>query len=170
MRKFGIAAVLVAAVLTLGGATLASGDNGDGSDDGHSGQTFTVYAPTAQDRIAFLPVVKDKFSLGDRVVFSDDLFTAKGGKSLGIDGGVCTVVRITDAANGSGVLECEITFDLPDGQIATQELHTLTNGNLTGTQPGAITGGTGKYRDATGQVSVEFLSTTEANVTFFLDN
>ena len=170
MRRFGIAAVLVAAVLTLGGATLASGNNGDGADDGHSGHTFTVYAPTAQDRIAFLPVVTGKFSLGDRVVFSDDLFTAKGGKSLGIDGGVCTVVRITDAANGSGVLACEITFDLPDGQIATQELHTLTNGNLTGTQPGAITGGTGKYRDAKGQVSVEFLSTTEANVTFFLDD
>jgi len=47
MRKFGIAAVLVAAVLTLGGATLASGHNGAGSDDGHSGQTFTIYAPTA---------------------------------------------------------------------------------------------------------------------------
>jgi len=46
----------------------------------------------------------------------------------------------------------------------------LTNGNLTGTQPGAITGGTGRYRNATGQISVAFLSTTEANVTFFLDD
>jgi hypothetical protein len=173
MRRFGIAAaVVVVAGAISGGATLASGDNGEGSGHGHGhrGNVFTVYAPTAADRIAFVPVASGKFSLGDRTVFSDDLFTSKGGKSLGIDGGVCTVVRITDAASVSGVLECHITFSLPAGQITTQELHTLTNGNLTGTQPGAITGGTGKYRNASGQVSVKFISTTEAYVTFVLDD
>jgi hypothetical protein len=171
MRKFGIAAaVVVVAGVISGGATLASGDNGEGSGNDDGGKTFTIYAPTAANRIAFLPVTAGTFSLGDRTVFSDDLFTSKGGKSLGIDGGVCTVVRITDAASASGVLECHITFLLPKGQITTQELHTLTNGSLTGTQPGAITGGTGKYRNASGQVSVKFLSTTEAYVTFFLDD
>ncbi|MEA2227731.1 MAG: hypothetical protein QOF04_1361 [Solirubrobacteraceae bacterium] len=168
MRKLNIAmALALAAGVAFGGATLASGDDGGGH--GHGGRTFRIYAPTAADRIAFLPETAGKFSLGDRVVFSDDLFTAKGGESLGIDGGVCTVARIADAATSSGELQCNITFSLPDGQIATQELHTLTNGELTGTQPGAITGGTGRYRDATGQVSVEFLSTTEANITFMLD-
>jgi hypothetical protein len=170
MRKLGIAtAFALAAGLAFGGATLASGDDGEGSAHGHGGRTFTIYAPTAANRIAFLPETAGKFSLGDRVVFSDDLFTSKGGASLGIDGGVCTLVRIADATTSSGVLQCNITFSLPDGQIATQELHTLTNGELTGTQPGAITGGTGRYRDAAGQVSVEFLSTTEANITFMLD-
>jgi len=102
MRKLGIAAtVAMAAGLTFGGATLASGDKGDGANNDHGGKTFTIYAPTAANRIAFLPVTTGKFSLGDRVVFSDDLFTSKGGKSLGIDGGVCTVVRITDAASQS---------------------------------------------------------------------
>jgi len=171
MRKFGIAvAVAVVIAVTFGGATLASGDNGGRSDSHHGDHTFTIYAPTAADLIAFVPVTSGKFSLGDRTVFSDDLFTSKGGKSLGIDGGVCTVVRITDATTASGTLQCEVTFSLPEGQITTQELHTLTNGNLTGTQPGAITGGTGKYRNATGEVSVQFLSTTEAYVTFFLDD
>lgn len=162
MRMFGMAAaVIVAAGLALGGTTLASGDNGNGALE-----TFKVYAPTANDRIAFIPVVKDTFSLGDRTVFSDDVFTSKGGDRLGIDGGVCTVVRIADAAKASGELLCNVTFSLPGGQISTQELHTLTNGELTGTQPGAITGGTGRYRGAKGEVSVEFLSTTEAFVTF----
>jgi allene oxide cyclase-like protein len=171
MQKLRFTAVLAAGcALALGGATLASGRDGNGSDESDSGQSFTVYAPTAADRIAFLPVTPGKFALGNRVVFSDDLFTEKGGSSLGIDGGVCTVVRVADAADQSGTLECHITFDLPDGQITTQELHTLTNGELKGTQPGAITGGTGKYRDAAGEVSVEFLSTTEANVTFLLDD
>jgi hypothetical protein len=170
MRNLRIAAALaVVAALTFGAAALAAGANRKDSKN-HGGHSFTVYAPTAANRIVFLPVATGKFSLGDRTVFSDDLFTSKGGKSLGIDGGVCTVVRITDAASASGVLQCEVTFSLPNGQITTQELHTLTKGNLTGTQPGAITGGTGRYRDATGQVSVEFLGPTDANVTFFLDS
>jgi hypothetical protein len=170
MRKLGIAvAVAAAAGMAFGGTTLASGDNLGGSDHEHGGRTFTIYAPTAANRVAFVPVTAGQFSLGDRTVFSDDLFTTKGGESLGYDGGVCTVTRIEDAASGSGVLECEVTFSLPGGQITTQALNTLTNGNLTGTQPGAITGGTGDYRGATGEIAVKFLSNTEAYVTFHLD-
>ena len=41
---------------------------------------------------------------------------------------------------------------------------------IAGAQTGAITGGTGKYRDAAGQFTVEFLSGGEANITFFLDD
>lgn len=170
MRKFVLtAAVVVAAALIFGGATLASTDRPDAAKAQRGGRAFTIYAPTAPNRIAFLPVTANQFTLGNRVVFSDDLFTRKGGRSLGIDGGVCTVVRIIDAATQSAVLQCEVTFRLPGGQITTQQLHTLTKGQLTGTQPGAITGGTRNYRDARGQVAVRFLSTTEAYVTFRLD-
>jgi hypothetical protein len=170
MRKFLLAAaVVVAAALIFGGATLASTDKRDAAKAQRGVRTFTIYAPTAANRIAFLPVTANKFSLGDRVVFSDDLFTSKGGRSLGIDGGTCTVVRIIDAATQSGVLQCELTFRLPGGQITTQQLHTLTKGELTGTQSGAITGGTRKYHNARGEVAVRFLSTTEAYVTFRLN-
>ena len=91
------------------GATFAGADH----DHGHG--TFTVFALTPADRIAFLPVTAGKFSLGDRVVFSDDLLTSKGGTQVGTDGGECTVVRVTDAATGSGVLQCTVTFSLPGG-------------------------------------------------------
>jgi hypothetical protein len=168
MRRFGVL-VAVAVGVAFGAAALASGENVRGSGKRHGGRAFTIYAPTAPGRFAFVPVTPNQFSLGDRVVFSDDLFTSKGGASLGSDGGVCTVTRIADAATGSGTLECEVTFSLPGGQIATQALNTLTNGNLTGTQRGAITGGTGRYRGATGEIAIKFLSNTEAYVTFVLE-
>jgi hypothetical protein len=49
-------------------------------------------------------------------------------------------------------------------------LNTLTAGGFAGAQTGAITGGTGKYRGAGGQFTVEFLGSGETNVTFFLDD
>ena len=49
-------------------------------------------------------------------------------------------------------------------------MNTLTNGGFAGAQTGAITGGTGKYRDAAGQFTVEFLGGGATNVTFFLDD
>jgi hypothetical protein len=157
----------VIAALTVGGPTIVSSASVTRPDTLWHGGAFTIYAPTKQ--MAFLPVRSGELSLGDRAVFSDDDLSSKHGKSLGMDGGVCTVVRITDAASHSGVLQCDITFSLPDGQIATQGLIRMTNGNLTGTQPAAITGGTGKYRDATGEIATNFLSFTEAYVTFFLN-
>jgi hypothetical protein len=121
---------------------------------------------TAKDGLAVLPGQPGTFSLGDRVAFSDNVFTSKGGKPLGTDGGACTVTRVTDAAKGSGVLLCEVTFSLPGGEIETQALNTLTNGGFSGTQTASITGGTGKYRHASGQLSIKFLSSTEATITF----
>lgn len=166
MRKLAIAMV-AALVIGLAGAgvTFAGKDHRDG------GRTFTVFAMTSPDRIAVLLVVPGKFSLGDRVVFSDDLFTARGGTAVGTDGAECTTVRVTNAATASGVLQCLVTFSLPGGQITTQALNTVTNAQFTtGTQTGAITGGTGKYRDAEGEFSVDILSETEANITFFLND
>jgi hypothetical protein len=163
MRRLAVAALVAVVVALAGaGATFAGADHGDGK----RGLTFF----STENALALLPVVAGKFSLGDRVVFSDDVFTAKGGKQVGTDGGECTVVRVTDAATGSGVLQCLVTFSLPGGQITTQALNTLTNGGFAGAQTGAITGGTGKYRDAGGQFTVEFLSGGETNVTFFIDD
>ena len=161
MRRLAVAA-FVAVVAALAGATFA------GADHGHGKRGLTFFS--TENALAPLPVVAGKFSLGDRVVFSDDLFTAKGGTQVGSDGGECTVVRVTDAAAGSGVLQCLVTFSLPGGDITTQALNTLTNGGFVGAQTGAITGGTGKYRDAGGQFTVEFLSGGETNVTFFVDD
>jgi hypothetical protein len=163
MRTLAVAALVAVVVALAGaGATFAGADHGHG----HRGLTFF----STENALSLVPVMAGKFSLGDRVVFSDDLFTAKGGTQVGTDGGACTVVRVTDSGAGSGVLQCLVTFSLPGGQITTQALNTLTAGGFAGAQTGAITGGTGKYRGAGGQFTVEFLGGGETNVTFFLDD
>ena len=163
MRRLALAAATVAICMTAAAATFAGGPH---KGKPHGGKTLTIYAVTAPNGLAVIPVQPGKFSLGDRVALSDNLFTSKGGKRLGTDGGACVVTRVTDAATGSGVLECEVTFRLPRGDIATQALNTLDKGAFSGVQSGAITGGTGKYRNAKGELSLTFLSPDEANITF----
>jgi hypothetical protein len=160
--KFAIAA-LVAVVVAATGTGLASATAG--SDD--TGRTFTVFSKTVQ--FAAIDLGDKGPSLGDKVVFSDDLLTRKGGDNVGFDGGECTVVRRDEAAK-TDTVQCVVTFSFAGGQIATQALLTLTNGNFTGTQTGPVTGGSGDFRGADGEVSVMFFSNEEANITFNLDD
>jgi hypothetical protein len=165
MRRLTLISAALAVCLTAAGATLAAAKH---AARHHTQRTLTIYTVTAKDGLAVLPVQPGTFSLGDRVAFSDDVFTSKGGRTLGTDGGACTVTRVTDAATGSGVLLCEVTFSLPGGDIETQALNTLTNGGFRGTQAASITGGTGKYRHISGELSIKFLSPAEATITFRL--
>jgi hypothetical protein len=163
MRSRFVIAALVAVVVAGIGAGLASGS--DGSDG--TGRTFTVFSKTVQ--FAAIDLGDKGPSLGDQFVFSDDLFTEKGGANAGFDGGVCTVVRRDEAAK-TDTVQCAVTFSLRGGQIATQALLTLTNGNFTGTQTGPVTGGSGEFRGASGEVSATFFSNDEADITFDLDS
>jgi hypothetical protein len=139
---------------------------GERADQGHHGhgKTLRFYAPTVQFKL--IDLGDTGFSLGDESVFSDDLLTAPNGKPLGFDGGTCTVVRVKDAGTQTGTVQCLVTFSLRDGQITTQSLSDVANGGLSGTQPAAITGGTGRYRKARGQAAIEFINGgTAANIT-----
>ena len=163
-NRIGIAALaalaLAAAGTGLGAATASS--SGD-----HTGRKFTVFSKTVQ--FAAIDLGASGPSLGDQFVFSDDLFTERGGTNVGYDGGVCTTVR-RDVSAQTETVQCAVTFSFAGGQIATQALLTLTNGNFTGTQTGPVTGGSGAYRGTDGEVTVEFLSADEANITFDLDD
>src|SRR6185437_16762671 len=75
MRRLAVAAFCAVAVALVGaGATFAGSDHGHG----HRGLSFF----STENAFAPLPVTPGKFSVGDRVVFSDDLFTAKGGPQV----------------------------------------------------------------------------------------
>jgi allene oxide cyclase-like protein len=163
MRKPALVTAVVVLSLTATGATFAGAK---GQAKHHAARALTVFTVTPKDGLAVLPGQAGTFSLGDRVAFSDVVLTSKGGAKLGTDGGACTVTQVTNAATGSGVLLCTVTFSLPGGDIETQALNTLTNGGFSGTQAGSITGGTGKYQNARGQLSIKFLSPTEAAITF----
>jgi hypothetical protein len=101
-------------------------------------------------------------SLGDQFVFSGDLFRA--GEKVGIDGGVCTLVRLEPMVSATS--QCVATAELPKGQITVQGL--LTFSEETEGEPSqlAITGGTGKYKEAQGEVKVVQISETESQLTF----
>lgn len=159
MRKLGLAAA-VTLPLAFAGVAMA----GD-APDRHAGRTIVVTGKTAQ--LNLLDLGEPGFTLGDQVTFSDDL-SAKSGKPAGVDGGACTLTRVADAAAQSGTAQCLVTYELDGGQIATQGLLELTNGGFVGTQTAAITGGTGAYRDAGGEATLQFIRPGELKVTLAL--
>ena len=163
-RRLATAALAALAVGAAGGGLAAA--TASSSDDGQ-GRTFTVFSKTVQ--FAAIDLGASGSSLGDQDVFSDDLFTERGGSNVGSDGGVCTTVR-QDKSAGTTTVQCVVTFSFEDGQIATQALLTLKNGNFTGSQTGPVTGGSGEFRGASGEVTVKFFSNDEADITFDLDD
>jgi hypothetical protein len=80
-------------------------------------------------------------SVGDQDVFNGKLYV--GNKQVGTDGGACTLVELPS------IYHCVATNWFDEGQLTVQFI-----GDFTSTEPGhfAITGGTGAYRGATGEV------------------
>ena len=163
MRSKLTSAVIALVVLGAGGAAFAASSGS--SSQAAATQTLTVFSVTVQ--MQDINVGPEEFGLGDELVFSDDLFTQKGGEKIGIDGGVCTVVRQEDHGNTTTV-QCAVTGSLHGGQIAVQGLVTLVGGQAPVTFVLPVTGGSGIYKNVRGQLTVEQLSETEANLTFEL--
>lgn len=163
MRSRLAIAALASLAVAAAGAGLASAT---ASSSDNPGRTFTVFSKTVQ--FAGIDLGSPGPSLGDQAVFSDDLFTDRNGSKVGSDGGVCTTVR-QDKTTRTDTVQCLVTFSFQGGQIATQALLTLENGNFTGTQTGPVTGGSGEFRGAGGEVTVKFFSNDEADITFDLD-
>lgn len=165
--RLGIVA-LVAVILAAGGVTLASADSGKRAGDGRS-EVIKLFALTDLDQSADLDLGATGESVGDRFVFSDDLYTRKGGDKVGIDGGECIVVRLDTAAR-SATVQCAVTASLDDrGQITVQGLVTFSESEAGATFTLPITGGSGDFRGASGEITVEELSDTESNLTLSLD-
>jgi hypothetical protein len=68
-------------------------------------------------------------------------------------------------ADGSELL-CDVAFTLPKGKISLQTLFDVQSEWLQPTRKLAITGGTGAYRGARGEVTVRSLSSGDESITF----
>ena len=81
-------------------------------------------------------------SVGDVNAFSADFYA--GDVKVGIDGGTCTLVR------QPAIYHCVATNSFDEGQLTV-----MTLADFSQTAPGhfAITGGTGRYRGARGEVT-----------------
>jgi|tagenome__1003787_1003787.scaffolds.fasta_scaffold20511199_2 hypothetical protein len=133
----------------------------NGHRHGH-GETFTVFATEVTDQ--FFDTGEPGPSPGDRAVFATS-FTREGGPS-GVAGGSCTVTNLN--ADGTFTASCQAVSRDRDGLLATQSLVTFRNG----LQPPfklAITGGTGRYSGAGGEVEVRQLTETTETYTVRLD-
>ena len=135
-KRLGLlGAVMALVALTVGVVTPALGSSG--GDD--NPQTIRViFLPT---EFAEIDLGDQGFSVGDEVLFSGNLL--QDGAQVGRVGVICT---FSSAENVEA--QCPATATLPGGQITLQGL--LVNRPLNFTLP--ITGGSGQYQGAEGQM------------------
>ena len=144
-RTFALSAAV--AVLLAGGAVTLAGASSPAST-GKRHHVIHVTRDTGQDIYLDLdhsvppnkPIEPD--SVGDEDVYAANLYV--GGRKVGSDGGVCKLVRLPR------IYHCVATNSLPEGDLTVQFLADYDQ-----TAPGrfAITGGTGRYRGASGEVT-----------------
>jgi hypothetical protein len=159
-----LGAVIAVMALVVGAVNPALGSSSQGAGSIGGGQTIRVIAVFTE----FDPnidVGAPGFSLGDEVVFSGNLL--RSGEQVGRIGVVCTFVSTANAAKVEA--QCPTTSILPGGQITTQG--TIVNRSLNFTLP--ITGGSGRYLGASGQVVSRDVSTPtqpQVELTFYLED
>jgi hypothetical protein len=149
MRKKLSVGVALAALVVLTAVLAPAALSGGGDRDHRGYKVIELTSTVAQEGdIDVAPL--EQFNVGDAFAFSDDLW--KDGKKVGDDGGSCVVVRIDGT---TAVVNCTATFRLPDGQITVQGLITFDE-SATEDPPFtvAITGGTGEFRTAHGEVRI----------------
>lgn len=108
-------------------------------------------------------------SVGDRQVFSENLF--KAGTKVGTDGVECVITHVTKNKNGKITAvdsQCVGTLRLGRDQISVQGLLVF---NLAKPKPFylVVTGGTGAYKGASGEMLVEQDGASETKSKLTLD-
>lgn len=153
-RLGALGAVIAVVALAVGIALPAAGSTGNAAQD----QTIRVTAVTTEQKV--LDLGGPGFALGNEIVFSQKLL--QGANQVGHDGSVCTEVSVARQE-----AQCIATYSFPGGQITAQALVIFGS---TAPYDGSITGGTGKYEGAKGELHVQNISPTEGILTFHLEH
>jgi hypothetical protein len=118
----------------------------------------------AAGALEFVDVGAPVPSMGDRLVFSNPLFDTDG-RLIARDGADCVIVGIdpTEPPARQQIVQCTISVQLADGQIAVQGLAQGTENCF------AVTGGTSAYRKARGEAFARDITPLiEAEITIWL--
>jgi hypothetical protein len=154
-KRLGILGAGIAVMaLVVGAVSPALGSSSQGSastSSGHADKQQTIRVLAVFTEFAEIDVGAAGFSLGDEVVFSGNLL--RNGEQVGRVGVVCTFVSTANADRVEA--QCPATATLPGGQIAVQGV--IVNRSLNFTLP--ITGGSGRYQGAGGQLVSRDVST-----------
>ena len=158
LLRAGVAVGLLLLACVAVASAGSSGEKRTSRSDERRSIVFQLDGKAAQETV-YLDLGDAEYSRGDQYVFTNDL--SRKGKKVGIDGGVCSVVRIE--ADGGSTLQCNGVNSLPGGQIITAGLVSYGPDEAFKKDPYyfGITGGTGKYRTAHGEVKIEELGSTE---------
>jgi hypothetical protein len=159
-NKLGLA-TMIALVVVVASITLASASASGGGSSDHRVQVIQLMVKGVEETNVDLG--KTGFSQGDQEIVGLNVF--RGGKKLGEAGQICQFVRV---AKSSATDLCQIALSLPKGQITAQGLVKSTPTAGPGTFFLAITGGTGAYQTAHGQVKITATTTNEVPVTLYL--
>jgi hypothetical protein len=137
---------IAALVAIIALAAMASAPAASANAGGKKFKTLRIVAEEKQSQ--FLDLGDPGPSLGDQLVFSERLFIR--GRQVGESGVVCVV---TQAVPPYDVLtfKCEAALSLRKGQITLQGLIEVQGEDDPGPFRVAITGGTGKFRCASGE-------------------
>jgi hypothetical protein len=152
----------VLAIVALGvlvSSTAVATSNGE---DKRTLRLVATYSQTEQ-----LDLGTTGLSLGDQFVYSETL--TRGGQEIGDSGGVCTVTHVTPPGD-IFKNHCIATLSLQHGQITGQGLVEAGGPNATDPFTVAITGGTGAYRGASGEVIIRYVSETRNIFELHLDS
>jgi hypothetical protein len=154
LKRLGVLSAAIALVaLAVGVVGPALGASGD--DDEH--RTIRVTSVTTEE--AFLDLGDEGESIGDQFVASSKYL--RGGKQVGHDAVVCTVTSLE-----RGEAQCVATAWFPGGQITGQALLSFAE------EPRAvpITGGSGQFTGAEGEVHPRPVSETKEILIFRLED
>ena len=129
--------LVVPALVAMGVLTFAVASAG--GSDGSGGKVIHVVEHATTDATTDTGDPGD--TSGDILTFANDVFDASDATKVGTDPGYC--IRIT----APGSYECNWTTFLEDGQITVEGPFFDTSDSVL-----AVTGGTGAYRNARGQM------------------
>jgi hypothetical protein len=157
-ERFGLLSAMIALVaLAVGVVSPALGSS---SDDDDSRRTIRLVAINTEGN--FLDFGAKGDTLGDYFVFTHKLL--RRGERVGHVGGQCTIVSVATAETEP---QCVVTASLPGGQITTQTL--IGPHGATGDIVQAITGGTGNYTGADGELLIQGVSETKEIWTYSIE-
>ena len=143
MKRVLVLVVLVVAVGVAAGVALAA-RAGHGHGHGHHGKVVRVVEHATTDAVTnHADGAAD--SVGDVLTFTNEVFDKENAQKVGSDQGYCVRMIVGES------WECVWTTFLPRGQITVEgPFYDTADSTL------AITGGTGAYRNARGEMELKY--------------
>ncbi len=167
---------MVAAALGIGlmgavGSASPKDNDDDGYNNGDEGGNLTVLAKTREIKVVDLGPQGPTH--GDMRVVNAPLYNESGKEKVGRLDVFCAITDPADEPSEKAhMAQCTVTYTLPGGEISSQgvEVYPKISGLPTrDVNVNAITGGTGKYVGAEGELSLEPRGTKVINTFHFID-